>query len=705
MGIQMEAEMAGILYYLFFQGIGICLVFLFCKKALPDTDFFSRMLFGSCTGSLLFTWLPVLFSFLFDFTPAAHISALFAAICLPVFFRFLFKTPDRLLPASRPHIHFSFFLCFAIFMGLVSYLLYTHTLLPGTDNGLYTGQCTYGDMNMHLGFITSLAVTHTFPPEYSIFPGTRLSYPFLCDSCSSSLLLLGCSLRISYIFPMLFAMGQLFCIVYLAAAKFTGSHAKGLLTLTFFFLNGGLGFIYFLPFLKTARYSFADIFTGFYTTPTNLTDQNIRWVNLIADMLLPQRATLFGYAVLFPALYLLYQAAFCQKRCLFLPAGLFVSALPMIHTHSFFSAGIISACWLLLRLYRTAKADFPLRAPFLLVCFFGFFSVLHLIHAKSPLSSKVLMGIGLSLPVLLFLYGIFLLIRTLKKTRQSLPDSFFLYLLCVLLLALPQLLYWTFGQVSEGGFVRGHFNWGNQKDTYLWFYLKNMGIVLLLIIGATFTCKKKTIRLLLPASLLFWTGELIVFTPNTYDNNKILYVAYFLLCIAAADYWGNCYNNLKNRALKNILAAISLFLAVFSAVLTLGREVVSRYQLYSPAQTALAAYIAENTPTDAVFLTDTRHNNEVSSLTGRTIVCGTDTFLYYHGLDTSLRQKEVQQMYENPLQSAALFEKYNVSYIVVSPYERNSYQLAEETFRNHFEEIFSFEDFSGQTVLYRFSPD
>lgn len=182
-------------------------------------------------------------------------------------------------------------------------------------------------------------------------------------------------------------------------------------------------------------------------------------------------------------------------------------------------------------------------------------------------------------------------------------------------------------------------------------------------------------------------------------------MAYFLLCIAAADYWGNCYNSLKNRALKNILAAISLFLAVFSAVLTLGREVVSRYQLYSPAQTALAAYIAENTPADAVFLTNTRHNNEVSSLTGRTIVCGTDTFLYYHGLDTSLRQKEVQQMYENPLQSAALFEKHNVSYIVVSPYERNSYQLAEETFRNHFEEIFSFEDFSGQTVLYRFSPD
>ena len=104
---------------------------------------------------------------------------------------------------------------------------------------------------------------------------------------------------------------------------------------------------------------------------------------------------------------------------------------------------------------------------------------------------------------------------------------------------------------------------------------------------------------------------------------------------------------------------------------------------------------------DAVFLTNTRHNNEISSLTGRTIVCGADTFLYYHGLNTSKRQKEVQQMYEMPLQSAALFEKYNVSYLVVSPYERSSYQIPEETFAEYFEEVFVYETPYGRTLLYR----
>ena len=73
-----------------------------------------------------------------------------------------------------------------------AYCLMTHTI-PAADNGsFHTGQSTYGDMNMHLGFITSIANQKRFPPEYSIYPGVRLAYPFLCDSISSSLYIWGC---------------------------------------------------------------------------------------------------------------------------------------------------------------------------------------------------------------------------------------------------------------------------------------------------------------------------------------------------------------------------------------------------------------------------------------------------------------------------------------------------------------------------------
>ena len=133
------------------------------------------------------------------------------------------------------------------------------------------------------------------------------------------------------------------------------------------------------------------------------------------------------------------------------------------------------------------------------------------------------------------------------------------------------------------------------------------------------------------------------------------------------------------------MAAIFLFFSVISGVLTLRREAVSEYQLYSAPHVKLAEYIEEHTATDAVILTNRRHNNEVASLTGRNLVCGADTFLYFHGIDTTSRQKAVCEMYENPASNQHLFEEYNVSYIVVSSWERSSYAVDESALQELFE--------------------
>jgi hypothetical protein len=110
------------------------------------------------------------------------------------------------------------------------YLLYTHILLPTDGNGLYTGQCTYGDMCMHLGFISSIANQSVFPPDYSIFPGTLLAYPFLNATISSSIYLFGASLRWAYILPMLTAFIQIIGCVYLLSHTVLGSRGKSFIT-------------------------------------------------------------------------------------------------------------------------------------------------------------------------------------------------------------------------------------------------------------------------------------------------------------------------------------------------------------------------------------------------------------------------------------------------------------------------------------------
>ena len=88
-------------------------------------------------------------------------------------------------------------------------------------------------------------------------------------------------------------------------------------------------------------------------------------------------------------------------------------------------------------------------------------------------------------------------------------------------------------------------------------------------------------------------------------------------------------------------------------------------------------YVDANAPADAVFLTAGQHNNAVSTLAGRRLVCGSDTFLYFHGLDYGRQKADAAQMFLDPAGSAALFEEYGVDYIYVSAQERSRMTLDE----------------------------
>ena len=692
-------NLLGTLYFVYFQIAGILVMWRLLKKEGTLT----RLLLGSVTGSVLLQWLPILFAFLFDFTIISHILALLATLPLCLWAGLNLKTdiPHTITILSQASYHKVFLIVAGFTMVFWIYLLHTHTIPLDEAGAMLTGQCTYGDMNMHLGFITSIANQGTFPPEYSLFPGAKLSYPFLSDSISSSIYLMGASLRYAYILPMVAAFLQILGSVYLLTLTILRSRAKALLTYFFFFLNGGLGFLYFINWSRDGGYSLKDIFTGFYTTPTNLVEHNIRWVNVIADMFLPQRATLFGYAILFPSIWLLYKAVFQNRRDYFLPAGILVSALPMIHTHSFLGMGLISAAWLLTYLYKSTKSDNqrPLPTGWIILFFAIVMCLLQILLKKEALQPNDLFTFCIMGLVICILYGIYLLIRHIASNGyRQLLQTWCIYLLCVLLLALPQLLIWTFGHViGNTNMLRGHFNWGNQGDFYLWFYLKNMGLPFILGIAGICAKRKGITPLLMPILVIWFVIELIVFQPNVYDNNKLLYIAYLFLCVIAADYSVELYRKVKDLGGAKWLTGCVLFFSLLSGVLTLGREVVSEYQLYGSNHVELAKYIEENTLPDAVILTNTRHNNEVASLTGRNLVCGADTFLYYHGIDTTERKIHVQQMYENPAASLDLYTQYDVDYIVVSSWERSSYAVDEPTLQQLFTPVFQ----SGDVVLYK----
>lgn len=716
-----SGNIIGTLYFLLFQIAGLLLINMFIKKE----HILSRILLGSVMGSFLLQWLPILFSFFLDFTITAHLLALLPL--LPIYFwgskkiisNNSIKT-ELINSMTTLKRHFGILVLISLTMILWCILLNNHTILLKEDGAMHCGQCSFGDMNMHLGFITSLANQNNFPPDYSIFPGVKLSYPFLSDSISSSIYIFGTSLRLAYILPMIFAFLQIIGCVYILAYTVFHSRAKAILSWCLYLFNGGFGFLYFFDWVREPKYHFSDIFTGFYTTPTNLVENNIRWSNIIADMFLPQRATLFGYAIAFSCIYLLYRGVFGHlksRKLYFIFAGIFLGGLPMIHTHSFLATGLISASWLLYTLYRkysqkrqidkqnnsskllTFFKKYVFTPQAIFVGYIIFMYVISFLLKKEMIPEDNLLYIACIFFGLVVCYGIGLLVWYFRnyKSKEFLK-TWGIFLLCALLPALPQLLFWTFCQVSDAGgdFVRGYFNWSNQGDSYLWFYVKNIGMTFILLIGSIFANRPKAVRLIMPAGFIWFLAELIVFTPNTYDNNKLLYLAYLLICLAVADYAVELFKALKNLGSGVIMAIIILFACLISGILTLGREVISDYQVYGNNYVALAEFVEHNTDVHDVIMTGTKHNNEIAALTGRTIICGADSFLYFHGINTSERKEELRHMYEAPYDATELFQKYSVDYIVITDYERGEFNVNEFWFDNNCYLLFS----NNETKLY-----
>ena len=301
-------NITAVMYYMFFVISGIIIMFRLLNSQKLSIMF--KCLLGSVFGTLEFQWMPIIFAFFMDFTVKAHICAL--VIQVLVFILVILKTnrEQGFINTYKKTIEWKRFfwenpasiIIFASFV-IFAYCLNTHTILLNSDGSLHTGQATYGDMNMHIGFITSIAKQHTFPPEYSIYPGVKLAYPFLSDSISSSLYLLGASLRVAYIIPMLVAVMQVFCGFYCFIKFWFKKGSVAFIAFILFFYDGGFGFIHFLN-----KVNFSKNFTEFYFTPTSIGDYNYRWAQIIANMLIPQRATLFGWAVLFPLLAFLYYA-------------------------------------------------------------------------------------------------------------------------------------------------------------------------------------------------------------------------------------------------------------------------------------------------------------------------------------------------------------------------------------------------------------
>ena len=632
--------MLGIIYYIYVLILG----FIY-SKYLFKKDLFFHIWIGGVIGNVLLMFGIIIPAIFFGFTILSHIILLILA-SIPMLIiikrKGLLSFKKRILRINKDgemNKKVFFLLIIPIFI-IIAIILTNHILVPNEYGGVSSGQSTYGDLNMHLGVVTSISEQGVFPPNYAFLSGTKLNYPFLINSLSSSLYGFGTSLRMSVLVPSYVICLLLVMGFYFLGFKITNNKKAAIIATIFFFLGGGLGFIYFLDGAKGSIINFTRIFTEYYHTPTNFNEMNIRWANPICDMIVPQRSTMAGWFMLMPCLWFLIDAVKTNNKKSYIILGILASTMPMIHTHSFLALGVISAGMFITHIFK-------------------------------------------------------------EKDKKSFIINWVYYGVIVLLIAFPQLFYWTFSQTKgNSNFLNFQFNWVNHNDPYIWFYIKNWGIVALCIIPAFFYANKDNKKLVISSLILFIIAELVLFQPNEYDNNKLFFVVYMIYMIICSDWLVNIYEKLKGIKGRVYLAMVVIIIGTLSGILTIGREIYSGglYQTFSKDMIEMSEYIKKNTNSDAVFLTSTTHINPVVSLAGRNIYVGSSLYVYFHGLgnEFAIRDSEVRNAYHLSYQELYDFcINNNIDYIYKGVYEQE-YSPLIETF-SQFEKVVSF----GSEELYR----
>ena len=625
--------MAAILYTLLFLMGGAVII----RTQLPGKSPLVRAFLGLALGLLLEMQLPALCAHVFDFTLKAHYVAavlLFALVGVSFLARDG-REAKKMTDGDRKLLGAMAVIVLPLTV-LSGYLQHTHMIMEAADGSYWCGQSTYGDLCMHLSFITSMK-DMTFPPAYNLLYGTALNYPYLADSLSTTMLMLGMDIQAAVVFPGTLLMALTYAGYMLLAHQVLGGRHKAVAAAALlFFFNGGLGFLYDFDMMGRDNFQkISEIFTGYYKTPANQPDLNLRFSNVIADLLIPQRALMGGWAMGIPALMLAISSMREKSMRQTLLLALWACCLPMVHTHTFLALGLFSGGLVIGRLI-VDPADWK--------------------------------GIG----------------------KRALG-----YLGIVLALALPQVLGAAVQQTIEGGSLRLQFNWVNNSggrgmiDGYFWFWVKNAGLPFILMILAVMESGRRGyLDIVMGMAGIFVIAETILFQPNEYDNNKLFYIWYMLAVILAVDYGSILMQRLAGLRSRYLLCALFMTVSMLSGALSIAREAVSGYQLFSRTAVEAGKWIEENTKKDAVFMTGQQHINPVCSLAGRQIICGSDLYVFFHGLDYREHADNCQRFYEFPAQHSYIPDMYGVDYIYVSDYERSEFAVNLEYLDEHYDLVY-----------------
>jgi len=223
-----------------------------------------------------------------------------------------------------------------VIMGVLFLLIFLVMceILHVRPKGYFVGfRNNFGDLGLHLHYITSFLFADNIPPENPIFSGVPLRYPFLSDFYSSVIWFATKNIEISLELPGM-VLGFAFIILFFQWTwKLTGSCLAGALAPLLFFFNGSMGWIHWFAELFQKKLQWADLLirAGGHSMAGQ---EGFHWPNVLHALWVPQRGLQFAFPMVIFLMAVVLDAAKTEDKKKFLFAAFLAGILPIVHGHS-----------------------------------------------------------------------------------------------------------------------------------------------------------------------------------------------------------------------------------------------------------------------------------------------------------------------------------------------------------------------------------
>jgi hypothetical protein len=506
-------------------------------------------------------------------------------------------------------------------------------------NGLSTGLLNnFGDLPFHLSVITSFAFGNNFPPEDPTYAGVRFTYPFISDFVSAIFVRCGADLRES-MFIENFILGISFVgLVHRWALVMLRDRLAAIITPLLVLLNGGLGWKLLFDKALTNEGGLYGVLTDLPPSFTVIPETTWRWGNAVSALLVPQRGFLMGLPLAVIVFTQWWMATDKTKQAEPMPTGKKARA-----------SQTQKNLW-------TERKDTRFTIPVRRMIAAGVAAgLLPIVHAHSFV-------------VVMAMAGCLALIQ--RRWRE-----WFTFFLVASAIAIPQLLWSTIhSSVDASSFFAWEFGWDHGEENPFWFWLKNTGLFIPLVLvailmkGNGYLVPRRLLLFYLPFTLCFIVPNMIKMAPWIWDNIKVL----FYWWLASAPLVALLLARLWRQSSPRKLLAVALFVCVTLAgaldVAAIALRSTS-YQVFDAAGLRFAEFVKQQTPPRALVIHAPVHNTPVF-LTGRRSLMGYPGHIWTHGLQFVQRESEIKRIYLGGLDADQLLQNYGVDYLVVGPQEK-----------------------------------